>query len=188
MDHKNLEYFTSTKKLTRRQARWSEFLSQFNLRICFQPGRLGAKPDALMWQPDVYSEDSAMDCNNGPVLSPEQLEEPHLAMHSGTAGETEQTVSEDLDHRTLIMDIARVAEMDHLTQELRSNLGTPGLPSGWEWLEGQLKFQGCLYIPDQEILCLQVIRNHHDHQVAGHFGEARTSELICRNFHWPGLQ
>src|SRR6266436_2494939 len=41
-DHKNLEYFTSTKKLTIRQARWSEFLSQFNLRIRFRPGRLGA--------------------------------------------------------------------------------------------------------------------------------------------------
>src|SRR5258705_10769084 len=34
-DHKNLEYFTSTKKLTRQQARWSKFLSQFNLRIHF---------------------------------------------------------------------------------------------------------------------------------------------------------
>ena len=30
-DHKNLEYFTTTKLLTRRQARWSEFLSQFNM-------------------------------------------------------------------------------------------------------------------------------------------------------------
>ena len=58
-----------------------------------------------MRRPDVYSEDSAMDCNNRPVLSPEQLEEPHLAMHSGTAGETEQMVSEDLDHGTLITDI-----------------------------------------------------------------------------------
>src|SRR5258708_33638115 len=47
MDHKNLEYFTSTKKLTRRQARGSEFLLQFNLKIRFQPGGLGAKPDVL---------------------------------------------------------------------------------------------------------------------------------------------
>ncbi len=30
-DHKNLEYFMSTKKSNRRQARWSEFLSRFNL-------------------------------------------------------------------------------------------------------------------------------------------------------------
>jgi len=29
MDHKNLEYFTSTKLLSCHQARWSEFLHQF---------------------------------------------------------------------------------------------------------------------------------------------------------------
>jgi hypothetical protein len=46
-DHKNLEYFTTTKLLSRRQARWLEFLHQFNLIICFRPGKLGAKPDSL---------------------------------------------------------------------------------------------------------------------------------------------
>ena len=34
-DHKNLEYFSTTKILTRRQVRWSEYLSQFNLVIWF---------------------------------------------------------------------------------------------------------------------------------------------------------
>src|SRR5258708_28366895 len=91
-----LDIFTSTKKLTRRQARWSEFLSQFNLKICFQPGRLGTKPDALTRRPDIYSEDSTVDCNRRPVLTLEQLEEPHLAICSGMSGEVEQTVSEDL--------------------------------------------------------------------------------------------
>jgi len=38
-DHKNLEYFSTTKILTRRQARWLEYLSQFNLVIRFCPGR-----------------------------------------------------------------------------------------------------------------------------------------------------
>lgn len=46
-DHKNLEYFSTTKILTCRQARWSEFLSAFNLIICFRPGKLGTKPDSL---------------------------------------------------------------------------------------------------------------------------------------------
>ena len=32
-DHKNLEYFSTTKLLTRCQARWSEFLCQFNLAV-----------------------------------------------------------------------------------------------------------------------------------------------------------
>ncbi|CAA7270379.1 unnamed protein product [Cyclocybe aegerita] len=46
-DHKNLEYFATTKLLNCRQARWSEYLSQFNLIVRFRPGKLGAKPDAL---------------------------------------------------------------------------------------------------------------------------------------------
>ena len=37
-DHKNLEYFMSSKKLSRRQARWSEFLSRFDFVIKYRPG------------------------------------------------------------------------------------------------------------------------------------------------------
>jgi len=62
MDHKNLEYFTMTKKLTQCQVRWSEFLSQFNLKIWFRPRWLGAKPDALTCWWDVYG-DRTMECN-----------------------------------------------------------------------------------------------------------------------------
>ena len=47
MDHKNLEYFSTTKVLIWRQVWWSEYLSQFNLVIRFHPGHLGTKPDAL---------------------------------------------------------------------------------------------------------------------------------------------
>ena len=45
-DYKNLEYFISTKLLSRRQARWSEFLSRFNFKIVYRPGKAEAKPDA----------------------------------------------------------------------------------------------------------------------------------------------
>jgi len=53
-DHKNLEYFLTTKVLTCQQARWSEYLSQFNLVIHFCPRHLGTKPDALTRQWDIY--------------------------------------------------------------------------------------------------------------------------------------
>ena len=46
-DHKNLEYFSTTKILTRRQAQWSEYLSAFNMIIHFWPRKLGEKPDSL---------------------------------------------------------------------------------------------------------------------------------------------
>ena len=53
-DHKNLEYFSTTKLLSRWQARWSEYLCAFNLVIRFQPGCLGTKPDALTCCPNLY--------------------------------------------------------------------------------------------------------------------------------------
>ena len=46
-DHRNLEHFMTTKQLNRRQARWAEFLSEFNFRITYRPGKEGEKPDTL---------------------------------------------------------------------------------------------------------------------------------------------
>jgi len=46
-DHKNLEYFSTTKVLTQRQVRWSKYLFQFNLVIKFCPSHLGTKLDTL---------------------------------------------------------------------------------------------------------------------------------------------
>jgi len=53
-DHKNLEYFSTTKMLTWRQAWWSKYLSQFNLVIRFCSGCLGTKLDALTRRWNVY--------------------------------------------------------------------------------------------------------------------------------------
>jgi hypothetical protein len=53
-DHKNLEYFCTTRILSRRQAWWSTFLSGFNIDIRFRPGCLGTRPDALTRRPNLY--------------------------------------------------------------------------------------------------------------------------------------
>ena len=37
----------TSKLLNRRQARWAEFLSRFNFRITYRPGKQGGKPDSL---------------------------------------------------------------------------------------------------------------------------------------------
>ena len=69
-DHKNLEYFSMTKLLTRHQARWSEFLSQFNLTICFHPRKLGMKLDALTRRWDVYLKEGG---NTYETVNPQNL-------------------------------------------------------------------------------------------------------------------
>jgi len=47
MDHKNLEYFMTAKKLNHCQARWSLYLAHFDFRLIHRPGRSIEKPDAL---------------------------------------------------------------------------------------------------------------------------------------------
>ena len=54
-DHKRLEYFMSTKKLTPRQARW--FLSEYNFIISYQSGKKKEKADALIWKPNECPAD-----------------------------------------------------------------------------------------------------------------------------------
>jgi transposase InsO family protein len=56
-DHKNLQYFMSTKQLNRRQARWAEFLAEFNFIIAYRPGKQGTKPDSLTRRPGDAPED-----------------------------------------------------------------------------------------------------------------------------------
>ena len=46
-DHKSLEYFTTTRKLTERQVHWSEELSRYNFTIEYRPGKKNIQPDAL---------------------------------------------------------------------------------------------------------------------------------------------
>ena len=68
-----------TKILMRRQARWSEYLSAFNLVIRFRPGKLGTKPNTLTRQWDVYLKEGNSNYatvnpqNYQPVFMTEQL-------------------------------------------------------------------------------------------------------------------
>jgi transposase InsO family protein len=58
-DHRNLEYFMTSKQLSRRQARWSEFLSRFDFVIKYRPGSQ-YRADGLSRRP----QDKAQDAND----------------------------------------------------------------------------------------------------------------------------
>ncbi|KAI0994988.1 hypothetical protein K3495_g13193, partial [Podosphaera aphanis] len=82
-DHKNLEYFMSTKHLNRRQARWAEFLSRFNFIIKYRPGKLGGKPDALARRPeDLPDADDQRRLQQSQVILKKENLEPRLQLSS----------------------------------------------------------------------------------------------------------
>jgi hypothetical protein len=43
-------------------------------------------------------------------------------------------------------------------------------------------------VPDTNDLRLRVLRDKHDHILSGHFGQAKTLELVRRDYIWPGLR
>ncbi|MBW0484862.1 hypothetical protein O181_024577 [Austropuccinia psidii MF-1] len=55
-DHSSLQYFMSSKVLTRCQSCWEEFLSEFHFSITYHPGRLATLPDAVSHWDHVYPE------------------------------------------------------------------------------------------------------------------------------------
>jgi hypothetical protein len=86
-DHKNLEYFTTTKLLSRRQARWSEFLSRFDFKIRYRPGTQGGKPDALTRRTaDLPVEgdlsDPRHEIRHRPLLRLAQIDLEHIDMEN----------------------------------------------------------------------------------------------------------
>ncbi len=76
-DHKNLEYFTTTKVLNQRQVRWSEFLSQFDFRIIYRPGSRAVRPDALSRKsedrPDKSNPDDDRIKNRERIILPREV-------------------------------------------------------------------------------------------------------------------
>ena len=55
-DHKNFEYFNTTKTLNRRQHGWAEFLQPFNCKVIHREGGLNEKADPLSRRRDYRPE------------------------------------------------------------------------------------------------------------------------------------
>jgi hypothetical protein len=192
-DHRNLEYFSTTKLLTRRQARWSEYLSQFNFMIRFRPGKLGTKPDALTRRWDVYPKGGNSDYaqvnphNFRPVFTQEQLAS---SVRAGNLMDTILRAATIVDVNKLHEDIKATLPKDPVTSEkLASFSETSENPDpGWSLdSSGLLRLNDRIYVPDADDLRLRILKYKHDHILSGHFGQNTTLKLIRREYVWPQI-
>ena len=46
---------------------------------------------------------------------------------------------------------------------------------------------GRLYVPESNLLWMEVIQKHHDSLVARHPGYEKTLDLLQHNYYWPGM-
>ena len=139
-DHKNLIYFSTSKVLTRCQAHWSEYLSQFNLVIRFHPSKLGTKPDALTRRWDVNPQ------NLRPVFMTKQLNASLRATHLQFPILRASTL---MDIEQLHNDILSVLPSDPIVQIHLSDTSHP------RWsidATGLLHLDGCIFVPEADDL------------------------------------
>ncbi len=189
-DHKNLEYFSTTRLLTRRQVRWSEFLSHFNMTVRFRPGRLGTKPDTLTRRWDVYPKEGDSGYANvnphnlRPVFTQEQLQSSLRA--TGLAGPILRAAL-IMDETKLHEDIKAAQLQDPLCIEIAAN---PPLPDSLWSIDtsGLIRRNNRIYVPNVNSLKLRILQYKHDHMISGHLGQNKTLELVRRDYSWPELR
>ena len=182
-DHKNLEYFTSTKKLTHCQAQWSKYLSQFNLKICFRPGQLESMPDPMTCWWDFHPTGGEITPTNVQlILDPSQLATNYTTTNSKTLAKDKPTMPDVWDHAHLLMEIVTHTLNNPLAHNVIDSISKGNPLTGWHLQDNLLCFKDRIYVPDQISLCLQVIRNHHDHPASGHFGQHKKQNLSAKPF------
>jgi transposase InsO family protein len=187
-DHKNLEYFMTTKNLNRRQARWSEFLSRFDFQITYRPGKQGGKPDALTRRSgDLPNEggDERQKIMSQTVLKPHNL--APLTLDASEASPTQEPTLEELFAQGYQEDTTLITILDQLKSGAQKSkhisLSECSLDES-----GRLLYRDRLYVPNLPALHLRLLQLHHDSVAAGHAGRSKTFELLSRDYFWPTMR
>ncbi|TKA54567.1 hypothetical protein B0A49_13613 [Cryomyces minteri] len=193
-DHRNLEYYMTTKQLSRRQARWSECLSRFNFKITYRPRKQGGKPDALTRRSgDLPQEegDKRRQHQWQTVIKPHNLdpvmqisENEVTEADGGLAEASESTLEELLDQAYAADPFPQkvVRMLNDNTQHSREIT-----LSECSVVHGRLHYRDRLYVPDHDELRLFLIRQAHDSVMAGHPGRSKTYQLLSRHYYWSNM-
>ena len=177
-DHKNLTWFTTTKKLNQRQVRWSEALSAYNFKILYRKGSENARADALSRRADYLQ--------NKKDIS-------HAILKYGQEGNMEYNTQVlaatfTIENTVRVQQIKAAYEKDETTRawlrELPDSL--PKDPSFATTPEGLLLFNGLVYVPSG--LRADIFSERHEDTTSGHQGIGKTLERITRNYYFPAMR
>ncbi|KAH0607133.1 uncharacterized protein H6S33_003121 [Morchella sextelata] len=181
-DHKNLEYFNSTKVLTRRQARWSEDLAGYNFKVVYRPGEKNGKTDVLSrrWDHRLGEGGETLQPEPQIFFRPGQLVLDPAKLAAVRVNQLQNTFLERL---------YTAAKEDSFWQELHRSLveRKPNLDQNLSVKNGLIFYKNRWYIPKDKKLQMEILSDTHDSKVAGHFGQFKTLERVKNNFFWPNM-
>ena len=211
-DHQPLTFLPTKTQLSRRQARWQEFLSRFHIEWQHRPGRLNVA--------DPLSRHPAYAVNSSSALGRDRKSSDVIQMTSPAAGyvclppappRTAPAVGQRAlrnlrDHSTGHPVLASAVTC-HTSPSSGADAFLEGVQAGYEsdaWLQNASNAARLshhdqfwrnpdsdaapLYIPDVGDLRLQCLKEVHDLPCSGHVGIHKTQELLARAYWWPNWQ
>jgi hypothetical protein len=199
MGHKNLEYFWKLQKLSRRQARWAQFLTRFDFELSHKPGKTN-RADELSRREDHKT--GIEDNNKDVILLPEKLFKARFG------GRREFERSEKMllckirikEEEVKILGIQewqeKIKKEDQYDEDVVKAIdtiktsGSESLAKGlkeWNIQDGIILYRGKVYVPKDQELRREIVKEHHNSRLGGHSGRYKTMELVQRNYWWPGM-
>ncbi|KAK4700362.1 hypothetical protein P7C70_g5887, partial [Phenoliferia sp. Uapishka_3] len=184
-DHRNLEFFFSSKVLSRRQSRWYELIAGRNFQLIHRPGRLQGKTDTLSRRSDYAIGSKASD--SPPIIF---FSSPSLQIHADHLDPNPLPVFDEpfpslRDELLAYQD--RDPQIRQVLQDLRLSENLGNHPDKWSLdEEGLLRWNGAIYVPIHNALRLRILHLTHDAEEAGHRGVDRTIEKFRRTYYFPG--
>ena len=166
-DHKNLVPFTTTKELNGRQKRWREELANFDINIEYRPGLEGGKPDALTGRSgDMPTPNDERKTQRTITLLPREK-------YWRTAIQLRTTETRQIRGKN-VEELEKASRGNTWFQEIRKALQTKqkelqGVALGLcQWRDNLLWYNNRVWVPNEEKIRTEIIRQHHDIPQAGH--------------------
>ena len=159
--------------ITKREARWVEFLADYNYSVHHKPGRENVA-DSLSRRPDLQPVDQSSDQLSASVNAVEYA----LAVNEQVAKTIADAYSRDKELSPIIHRLQRSGRDNmhdlYLWDEHSNHLYLRSLPNNR------------LCVPNCSVR-LQLLQEYHDCATAGHSGRDRTYFRLARYFYWPRM-